>query len=291
MQGQTARAPNREHWSFNGSTLKMVAEGSTRKFYYVEPDPKAEAAGAKRGDLFLEAKWSDHGFSGMVYGFEGRCGRVPYRVDGTVRDNSQRLDMQGQKPRVDGNCTMAGTVLDALTFQSVDRATAVAAATSAPRPAPAKPMIEHPASAMAAADRATVANTGVEDTAEFNTAPDKDRAAAIKATPVRFVTAASVSEGKLAANEAVEEKASAETVVRVARAEADRARAEADQVRFEAERAVADVIASAASAKWGVGFVQGLVSGLASGAAMLIAGAIVFLLLRRRKQTLSASHS
>jgi hypothetical protein len=285
-QMPAGRAPTREYWSVDGSTLKMAADGSARKFFYVQPDPKAEAAGAQRGDLFLEATWSDHGFTGTVHGLEGRCGRVPYRVDGTVRDSNRRLDMQGQRPRVDGNCTKVGTVLDALTFLSVDTATAVAAATPAARPAPAKPMVEHAASAMAAADHAAVAKTDAEDAAEFNAAPDKppaERAAANKARPVRFVTAA-VSEGKLAANEAVEEKASAETVVRVARAEAERARAEADQVRYEAERAIADAIASAAQAKWGVGFVQGLFSGLIGGATMLAAGAIVLLLLRRRRQ-------
>ena len=286
------RAPTREYWSVDGSTLKMAAEGSSRKFFYVQPDPKAEAAGAQRGDLFLEATWSDHGFTGIVHGLEGRCGRVPYRVDGTVRYSNRRLDMQGQRPRVDGNCTMVGTVLDALTFLSVDGATAVAAATSAARPVPAKPIVAHAASAMAAADRTTIANTDAEDAAEFNIAPGKtpvERAAAVKATPVRFGTA-SVSEGKLAANEAVEEKASAETVVRVARAEAERARAEADQVRYEAERAIADTIATVASTKWGMGFVQGLFSGIISGAAMLAAGAIVLLLLRRRRQTLLGDH-
>jgi hypothetical protein len=173
------------------------------------------------------------------------------------------------------------------TRESVEPATAVAAATPAARPAPAKPIVEHPASAMAAADRTTIANTGAEDTAEFNIAPGKppvERAAATRATSVNVVTAA-VSGGKLAANEAVEDKASAETVVQVARIEAERVKAEADQARYEAERAIADAIASAASAKWGIGFVQGLISG----PAMLAAGAIVFLLLRRRRRALAAT--
>ncbi len=284
---QAARMPIREFWSFNGSVLRMVAEGNSRKFFYVQLDPKAEAAGAQGGDLFLEATWSDQGFFGTVYGFEGRCGRVPYRVDGTVRDNNQRLDMQGQRPRVDGNCATAGTVLDALTFLSVDRATAVAAATSAARPAPAKPAIEHPASAMAAADHTALANAGAEDAVEFNVSPGKApavRAAATGAAPVK-VAAAATSEAKLAVNEVVKEKASAETVVRVAQAEAERAKAGADQARYEAERAVADAITTTASAKWGMGFVQGFVSGTAT----LAIGAVVVLILRRRRQALAAA--
>ena len=116
------------YWSFNGSTLNMVAEGSLRKFFYAQLGPEAEAVGAQRGDLFLEGKVSDQRIVGTVYGHEGRCGRIPYRVDGTIRDSNRRLELQGQKPRVDGSCTVVGTVLDALTFTSVASATAVAAA-------------------------------------------------------------------------------------------------------------------------------------------------------------------
>jgi hypothetical protein len=160
---------------------------------------------------------------------------------------------------------------------------AATVATSAAASAPAKPPVEPAASAMAAVDR----KTSGEDTAEFDTAPDKtpgEPAVTIRVTPRTIVTAA-VSGSKPAVNEAVAEKASAETVVRVAQAEAARAKAEADQARYEAERATADAIASIASAKWGIGFIQGLVSG----PAVLTAGAIVFLLLRRRRQALTAT--
>jgi hypothetical protein len=287
------------YWSFNGSTLNMVAEGSLRKFFYAEIGPEAEVAGAQRGDLFLEGKVSDQRIVGTVYGHEGRCGRIPYRVDGTIRDSNPRLELQGQKPRVDGSCTVIGTVLDALTFRSVDAATAVAAAPPAVRPdvakpqaikpdvakyAPVGPAIERAAEVMAAADKATAERADADDAAEFKVAPEKgpvDRPAASRAPPVKVVLAAA-SESKVAANQAVAEKASAETAVQIAREEAARARALAEQSRSEAEKAVADAIAVVASAQSKISFLYGLVSG----PAVLGMGALVLWLVRRRKLAL-----
>jgi hypothetical protein len=292
------------YWSFNGSTLNMVAEGSLRKFFYAEIGPEAEVAGAQRGDLFLEGKVSDQRIVGTVYGHEGRCGRIPYRVDGTIRDSNRRLELQGQKPRVDGSCTVIGTVLDAMTFRSVDAATAVAAAPPAVRPdvakpqaikpeaikpdvakhAPVRPAIERAAEVMAAADKATAERADADDAAEFKVAPEKgpvDRPAASRAPPVKVVLAAA-SESKVAANQAVAEKASAETAVQIAREEAARARAQAEQSRSEAEKAVADAIAMVASAQSKISFLYGLVSG----PAVLGMGALVFWLVRRRKLAL-----
>jgi hypothetical protein len=292
------------YWSFNGSTLNMVAEGSLRKFFYAQLGPEAEAVGAQRGDLFLEGKVSDQRIVGTVYGHEGRCGRIPYRVDGTIRDSNRRLELQGQKPRVDGSCTVVGTVLDALTFTSVASATAVAAAPPAAKPDVAKPDVARPDVAkpdiakpvaitpaiaratevMAAADKAAVERAGADDAAEFKTAPEKvpaERPAAGRVTPAKVVLAAA-SESKVAANQAVAEKASAETAVQIARAEAARAQAQAEQSRSEAERAIAEAIAAVASAQSTISFLYGLVSG----PAVLGMGAMALWLMRRRRQPL-----
>jgi hypothetical protein len=301
------------YWSFNGSTLNMVAEGNLRKFFYAQLDPEAEAAGAQRGDLFLEGKVSDQRIVGTVYGHEGRCGRIPYRVDGTIRDSNRRLELQGQKPRVDGTCTVVGTVLDALTFKSVDTATAVAAAApvakpditrpdvtkaevtkpevtkpEVTKPVAVRPAIERAADVMAAADQAAIEKADADDAAEFRTAPDKrpaDRPAASRTTPVKVVLAAA-SESKVAGNQAVAEKASAETAVQIARVEAARAQAQAqaqaEQARSEAERAVAEAITMVASAQSKISFLYGLLSG----PAVLGMGALVFWLMRRRRQAL-----
>jgi len=293
-------AQDREYWSFNGSVLKMVTDGNLRKFFYFQPDAEAEAVGAVRGELFLEGKVSDQRFVGTVYGFEGRCGRVPYRVDGAIRDGNRRLELQGQRPRVDGQCTVVGTVLDALTFRSVD-ATATAAVTPAAKPEAAKAgvaradvakpdgatrsAIEKAAAVMAAADPAAVDKAEAEDAAEFKVAPGRaapDRPGTANATPVRVVTA-TTSESKLAVNEAVAEKASAETAVEIARAEAVRAQAEADRARNDAEKAIAEAMAMVASAQSRIGFFYGLMTG----PAVLGMGVLAFWLWRRRRQPLA----
>jgi hypothetical protein len=282
------------YWSFNGSTLNMVAEGNLRKFFYAQLDPEAEAAGAQRGDLLLEGKVSDQRIVGTVYGHEGRCGRIPYRVDGTIRDGNRRLELQGQKPRVDGSCTVVGTMLDALTFTSGASATAVAAVAPAAkpdvtrpdvtRPVAVRPVIERAAQVMAAADQATVERAEADDAAEFKVAPDKspsDRPAASRATPVKVVLGAA-SESKISGTQAVAEKASAETAVQIARAEAARAQAQAEQARNDAEKAVAEAIVTMASTQSKISFLYGLVSG----PAVLGMGALVLWLMRRRKQPL-----
>jgi hypothetical protein len=286
-QASAHQGPGREHWSFDGSILKMVAEGRLRKFFYLQPGPEAEAAGVQRGDLLLEGNVSDQRITGTVYSHGGRCGRIPYRVDGTIRDNNRRLELQGQKPQVDGGCKVVGTVLDALTFTTADSNLAAAPATPAAKPPASRPVnerlaIERAADVMAAVDRATAEKAESEDASEFKTVSEKasaERRASGQATPVKVVLAAA-SESKVAVNEAVADKASAGAAVEISRAEAARAQAQAEQARSEAEKAIAEAIAMAAQAQAKVGFIYGLMCG----PALLGAGAAVFLFLRRRNR-------
>ena len=94
------------------------------------------------------------------------------------------------------------------------------------------------------------------------------------------IVLAAASESKVATNEAVAEKASAGAAVEISRAEAARAQAQAEQARNDAERAIAETIATVASAQAKVGFIHGLICG----PALLGAGAAVFQFLRRRSR-------
>lgn len=187
--------------------------------------------------------------------------------------------------RTEPKPSVARTAVESSTHSGAAQATRAVPVLAAQAPRPPGPIVER-ATAMAAGDRATIAATGAEDTAEFIIPLNKTpvERANIQPMPLKIVTAP-LSESKLAVNEAVAEKASAETAVRIARADAERAKAEADQARYEAERATADAIVTLASAKWEVGFIRGLISG----PAVLIVGGLVFLLLRRRKQARAVS--
>src|ERR1051325_2473456 len=123
---ESSLEPPREYWSLDESTLNLVAEGDSRKFYYYQLQPDAQAAGATRGALLLEGKLLGTRFAGTAYKYDRRCGRVPYRVDGMFRDNNLRLELQGQSPRIDVYCVMQGTELSSLTLKAVDSTLATA---------------------------------------------------------------------------------------------------------------------------------------------------------------------
>lgn len=113
-------SPEEMYWNHNGSKTKLVAEGSSRKFYYTDPRPEIVDAGAKSGSLLFEGKSINGQYIGRAYIFTRRCGKAAYRVSGPILDDYRRVELQGQKPRVDNNCRVIGTVPDLLIFQLVE---------------------------------------------------------------------------------------------------------------------------------------------------------------------------
>lgn len=173
-QGQPAKResshePAQSHWSLNGSTLKLVADGDQRKFYYDQVASEAAPSGAAPGALLLEGKIVGTHFVGTAYKRNSQCGRVPYRVDGMFRDNNLRLELQGQSPRIDDHCFMQGTEMASLTLKAMDAgfakageaatgkpAVRIAAAGTVPsnKPAARGVVTEPPAAANAAVEKA-----------------------------------------------------------------------------------------------------------------------------------------
>lgn len=242
----TGRDTSPEYWNLNGSILNLVSEGSLRKFYYFQLDPRAQATGATQGALLLEGKVSAQRFLGTAYKYDSQCGRVPYRVDGMYRENNRILELQGQKPRVDANCTMTGTEMDSLALTAVDAAFAAAPGTAAEKPAvektaPSNVQEDKVAAATAAADRVTAAKATVEQTASSRPAADKAEAdtALVEVAAIDKVAAGKAAAKKAAAEQATMEKAAAEKAA-AEKAAMDKAAAE----RVAAEKAAADKAAA-----------------------------------------------
>jgi hypothetical protein len=243
--GQTA---GREYWSFNGSILNSAAEGGSIKFFYFKPRPDLEATGVRRGALFLEGKAFTLAGSalnqrlvGTAYHFDSRCGRIPYKVDGTIRDNNHRLELQGQKPRVDATCVVIATELDALTLKSVAPAYAATAEVEPDKAviekAADRGAAENAAAEMAAAEKAALAEKAAADKAAADKAAAEktaaEKAAAEKAAAEKAATEKAAAD-KAAADKAAADKAAAD------KAAADKAAAE----KTATEKAAADKAAT-----------------------------------------------
>lgn len=99
-----AASPQRTIWSHNGSVMYLVANGSSREFYYEKPLPEMLKAGARPGSLLFRGEVNNGQYSGTAYIFNPRCGQMAFRVRGAILDNDERIVLMGQAPRLGRNC-------------------------------------------------------------------------------------------------------------------------------------------------------------------------------------------
>ena len=103
-------------WDHNGSTVNLVADGTTREFRYDQPRPGMLQAGARSGSLLFTGRSINGRYLGTAYIFNRECGQIPYPVSGPILANYERVVLTGQAPRVDANCRVVGYFTDTLEF-------------------------------------------------------------------------------------------------------------------------------------------------------------------------------
>src|SRR5689334_9481941 len=74
--------PQRTLWDHNGSVMYLIADGSSREFYYQKPRPGMIEAGAHPDSLLFKGQINDGQLSGTAYLFNTRCGQIPFAVKG-----------------------------------------------------------------------------------------------------------------------------------------------------------------------------------------------------------------
>src|SRR5882762_11601426 len=99
---------SRSLWDHNGSTIYLVATGTSREFYYQMPRPGMVHAGARQGSLLFSGRSTDGRYVGTAYIYNSRCGRIPYKVGGPILDNYERVVLQGAAPNVGSDCRIRG---------------------------------------------------------------------------------------------------------------------------------------------------------------------------------------
>jgi hypothetical protein len=115
-QSQTA-SPEPTIWDHNGSVMYLVANGSSREFYYQKPRLGMLEAGAHPGTLLFRGQINNGQFSGTAYLFNARCGQVPFQVEGPILDNNERVLLAGQAPRIGRGCRTYGYYTSNLEFR------------------------------------------------------------------------------------------------------------------------------------------------------------------------------
>jgi hypothetical protein len=117
-QSQSSTAPpGRTLWDHNGSVVYLVANGSSREFYYDEPRQGMVEVGARPGSLLFRGQTANGEYVGTAFIFNRRCDHpIPYEVSGPLLDDYERVVLKGNAPRVDPNCRIQGYVADTLEF-------------------------------------------------------------------------------------------------------------------------------------------------------------------------------
>jgi len=117
--GARAQPPEegRTLWDHNGSIMYLVANESSREFYYQKPRPGMLEAGAHPDALLFKGQINDGQISGVAYIFNAQCGQVPFHVKGPALDNGSKIVLTGQAPHVGRNCQTAGEYTSTLEFK------------------------------------------------------------------------------------------------------------------------------------------------------------------------------
>lgn len=92
-------------WEHNGSTVKLLADGANRSFFYENPRPGLVERGVSAGTLLFTGKKSGNSYSGTAYVFT-RCGKRPYQVSGNVTADQRQVTLFGKAPVTDANCNV-----------------------------------------------------------------------------------------------------------------------------------------------------------------------------------------
>ena len=103
------QSPTRTYWNLNGSIVYLVANGTTREFYFQEPSKDLRDLGATSGSLLFSGKAvNGSSYEGTVYVFNHPCEKVQYKATGPILDDYSRVVIEGEEPLIDPDCHEIG---------------------------------------------------------------------------------------------------------------------------------------------------------------------------------------
>lgn len=106
-------------WNHNGSLMRLLASGATRRFAYERPRSGLERAGVSQCDVVFEGEKQGNKYVGTAYVFSRDCGPIGYPVSGPVSNGGSKVTLYGKAPRRRDDCSINGYRSDKLIFEYV----------------------------------------------------------------------------------------------------------------------------------------------------------------------------
>jgi len=103
-------------WEHNGSLMRLVATGASRKFFYESPRQGLGEVGIEKGSLLFEGTKNGDNYAGTAYVYSRRCGRIGFAVSGPVAPDQRSVTVYGQAPIRAENCLPGGYRNETLSF-------------------------------------------------------------------------------------------------------------------------------------------------------------------------------
>jgi serine/threonine protein kinase len=113
---ETQPQPGPSLWEHDGSTLRLVAEGSHRQFIYEYPRALMADQGVVQGTVLFDGRRSGYTYSGTAYRYLRGCGSIAYEVWGTISADNRSVTLHGRAPHRNRSCEVAGYTDDELVF-------------------------------------------------------------------------------------------------------------------------------------------------------------------------------
>lgn len=117
LAGLSSMAMADSYWHHNGSTMRLVADGNERAFYYETPSHKMKSAGVTHGTLLFNGQRQGNKYYGTARVFSKYCEYpLEYSVQGVVK-NEKTIVMTGKREVFGVGCLATGkTATDKLVF-------------------------------------------------------------------------------------------------------------------------------------------------------------------------------
>lgn len=107
-------APGASHWNQDGSIIKLVAEGASRKFHFETPRDALKSLGVAPGATLFEGKKEGARYLGTAYAFAAKCKPQPFAVTGDIAADEKQITLRGKQPALDAKCRVTGYSDEAL---------------------------------------------------------------------------------------------------------------------------------------------------------------------------------